>query len=59
MITLTAMIRQLQDEKEALDATIAAVEQLARHQNGAGSEPNGTNGAPSSRPRRKNQNSGS
>ena len=41
MITLTAMIRQLQDEKEALDATIAALQHLKRKQNGAGFKPNG------------------
>ena len=40
MITLTAIIRQLQEEKEALDATVAALEQLARKQNGASSKPN-------------------
>ena len=40
MITLTAMIRQLQDEKEALDATIAALQHLKRKQNGAGFKPN-------------------
>ena len=40
MITLTAMIRQLQDEKEALDATIAALQHLKRKQNSADSKPN-------------------
>ena len=40
MITLTAMIRQLQDEKEALDATIAALQHLKRKQN-ADFKPNG------------------
>jgi hypothetical protein len=40
MITLSAMIRQLREEKEALDATIVALEQLARKQKGPGSKIN-------------------
>jgi hypothetical protein len=39
MITLAAIIRQLQKEKEALDATITAIERLVQPYNGAGSRP--------------------
>ena len=60
MITLNAMVRQLREEKEALDETIAALEQLARKQNGAGSKPNGAADASSKTgaSRQRNQDSG-
>lgn len=47
MVNLTAMIRQFRDEKKALDATIAALEQLVPKPNGAGSKPNGAAAASS------------
>ena len=53
MITLAAMIRQLREEKEALDQTIAALEQLARKQNGTSLKPNGAAGASSKNANRR------
>lgn len=57
MITLRDMIRQLNDEKDALDATIATIEQLVRQRNEASSKPNGTAGASSktAAPQRRNR----
>ncbi len=59
MITLTAMIRHLQNEKVALDATIAAVERLVRPQNGTGSKPKAkaVDLSKSLRPRQQGRNS--